>query len=58
VAKFPIKDRAIAKEAASALAEIETAIELNHDQIGLKHENPIVRSKIEREEEERRRREN
>jgi hypothetical protein len=37
VAKFPMKERAIAKEAALALADIEHAIELNHDEIGLKH---------------------
>lgn len=45
VAKFPIKDRTTAKEAATALADIIQAIELNHEEIGQKHENPIVRSK-------------
>lgn len=32
-----MKERAIAKEAALALSDIEHAVELNHDEIGLKH---------------------
>jgi hypothetical protein len=57
VAKFPIKDRTTAKEVASALADIIQAVELNHEEVGVKHENPIVRSKKDQGEEERRLRE-
>lgn len=41
-------ERAIAKEAAHVLADIVRAVELNHDEIGLKHENPLIKSKKEK----------
>ncbi len=50
VAKFPIKDRITAKEAATALADIIQAIELNHDDVGMKHENPITKTRKDQEE--------
>jgi hypothetical protein len=37
VAKFPMMERSTAKEAALVLGDIIQAIELNHDEIGLKH---------------------
>lgn len=45
VSKFPIMERATAKEAALVLADIVRAVELNHDEIGLKRENPLIKSK-------------
>ena len=57
VSKVPIHDRIVAREAASALADIVAAIEMNHEDIGMKHENWLQREKREREEEERRIRE-
>lgn len=57
VAKFPIMERATAKEAALVLADIVRAVELNHGEIGLKHENPLVKSRKEREEELKRQKE-
>ena len=49
-----MKERASAKEAALALADIVRAVELNHDQIGLKHENPLARNKREKQQQLRR----
>ena len=40
-----MKERPIAKEAALALADIVHAVELNHDEIGVKHENPALKMK-------------
>ena len=37
VAKFPMMERPIAKDAALALADIVRAIEMNHDEVGVKH---------------------
>lgn len=52
-----MKERPQAKEVASLLSDIIQAVELNHDEIGLKHENPVNKSKREKEEEIRRARE-
>ena len=49
-----MKERPIAKDAALALADIVQAVELNHDEVGIKHENPYLQSKREKEEELRR----
>ena len=38
-------DRPIAKDAALALADIVQAVELGHDEIGTKHENPYLQGK-------------
>ena len=47
VAKYPMKERQLAKEAGMVLADIVRAVELNHDDIGLKHDNPYVKGKKE-----------
>ena len=38
-------DRQIAKDSALALADIVQAVELGHDEVGVKHENPYLQSK-------------
>jgi|JI6StandDraft_1071083.scaffolds.fasta_scaffold742040_1 hypothetical protein len=40
-----MKERPLAKEVATVLADIVHAVELNHDEIGLKHENPLIKNK-------------
>lgn len=37
VAKYPIKDRETAKQAAGILDDIIDAVELGHDKIGIRH---------------------
>lgn len=45
-----MKQRQIAKDAALAIADIVQAIQLNHDQIGIKHENPYLQAKRQKQE--------
>jgi len=45
LAKYPIKERTVATKAAAVLEDILNAVELGHDQIGLKIENVALKSK-------------
>lgn len=54
VLRYPIRERGIAAKAATALEDILTAVELGHDVVGLKLENPAVKGRKEQQEEERR----
>ena len=40
-----MNDRQIAKDAADAITDIIQAVQLNHDQIGLKHQNMAIKTK-------------